>query len=72
MKEEVQERDPTTSCCASSSTEGACSQELVDVNSLTQVHIIITTVINFTTMIVTGHNQRLELVTMELRPKYLA
>ena len=37
VKEEEMERDPTTSCCASSSTVGACSQELVDVNSLTQV-----------------------------------
>ena len=38
VKEEAMElMDPTTSCCASSSTEGPCSQELVDVNSLTQV-----------------------------------
>jgi len=42
VKEEVQERDPTTSCCASSSTEGACSQELVDVNSLTQMLDLVT------------------------------
>merc|ERR1719323_728025 len=38
VKEEAMElTDPTTSCCASSSTEGPCSQELVDVNSLTQM-----------------------------------
>merc|ERR1719341_1547213 len=42
VKEEEMERDPTTSCCASSSTEGACSQELVDVNSLTQMLDLVT------------------------------
>merc|ERR1719210_3124693 len=42
VKEEVEERDPTTTCCASSSTEGACSQELVDVNSLTQMLDLVT------------------------------
>merc|ERR550517_763924 len=42
VKEETMERDPTTSCCASSSTEGACSQKLVDVNSLTQMLDLVT------------------------------
>jgi len=42
VKEEEMERDPTTSCCASSSTVGACSQELVDVNSLTQMLDLVT------------------------------
>merc|ERR1719422_1767427 len=43
VKEEAMElADPTTSCCASSSTEGPCSQELVDVNSLTQMLDLVT------------------------------
>merc|ERR1719210_1101528 len=43
VKEEAMElMDPTTSCCASSSTEGPCSQELVDVNSLTQMLDLVT------------------------------
>ena len=42
VKVEAQERDPTTSCCAVSSTEGPCSQELVDVNSLTQMLDLVT------------------------------
>jgi len=54
VKQEEQERDPTTTCCAALVTEGPCSlrlpqapsgpcsQELIDLNSLTQMLDLVT------------------------------
>ena len=79
VKQEEQERDPTTTCCAALVTEapcslrlpqapsGPCSQELIDLNSLTQVLVSIRTVFKKRSlmMILTLISQMLDLVTME-------
>jgi len=42
VKQEATEKDPTTTCCAASSNLGPCSQELIDLNSLTQMLDLVT------------------------------
>jgi len=42
VKQEATERDPTTTCCAANSNMGTCSQELIDLNSLTQMLDLVT------------------------------
>ena len=79
VKQEDQERDPTTTCCAALVTEGPCSlrlpqapsgpcsQELIDLNSLTQVLVSIIIVFNNRSLIMIFilKPQMLDLVTME-------